>query len=68
MTTVFIDMDGVVADFDGYAERTLGIKSKPGIRFDQEDWYRLRDHSNRIYSILPVLPNAYSLVSIKTIT
>ena len=63
MTTVFIDMDGVVADFDGYAERTLGIKSKPGIRFDQEDWYRLRDHSNRIYSILPVLPNAYSLVS-----
>ena len=63
MTTIFIDMDRVVADFDGYAERTLGIKSKPGIRFDQEDWCRWRDHSNRIYRILPVLPNAYSLVS-----
>ncbi len=63
MTTIFIDMDGVVADFDGYAHRTLGIESKPGFRFDQNDWYKLRQHSDRIYSIIPVLPNAYELVS-----
>jgi len=62
MTTVFIDMDGVVADFDGYAHRTLGIESKPGFRFDQNDWYRLREHSERIYSIIPVLPNAHELI------
>jgi len=62
MATIFLDMDGVVADFDGYAHRELGIETKPGIRFSQEDWYRLRDHSPRIYSIIPVLPNAHQLV------
>jgi len=63
MTTIFIDMDGVVADFGGYALRTLGIESKPGLRFDQTDWHRLREHSERIYSIVPVLPSAYKFVS-----
>jgi len=56
-------MDGVVADFDGYALRTLGIKSKPGFRFDLSDWYKLKNHSERLYSIIPVLPNAYELIS-----
>jgi len=62
MKTIFLDMDGVVADFDGYAHRTLGIETKPGVRFDQQDWYRLRDHSPRIYSLVPVLPTAHDLV------
>ena len=38
MTTVFIDMDGVVADFDGYIDRTLGVKSNNGFMIDQGDW------------------------------
>ena len=63
MTTVYIDMDGVVADFDGYVQRQLGIKSQPGFRFTQTDWHNIRQHNKRIYSILPVLPNAYTLIS-----
>lgn len=62
MTTVFIDMDGVVADFDGYIDRTLGVKSHNGFMIDQENWAKVREHK-RIYSALPVLANAYSLVS-----
>ena len=59
---LYVDMDGVVADFDGYAHRELGIEPKPGFRFSQEDWYRLRAHNPRIYRDVPVLPTAYELI------
>jgi len=56
-------MDGVVADFDGYAHRELGIESKPGFRFSQEDWGRLREFNQRIYRDVPLLPTAISLIN-----
>ena len=62
MITVFVDMDGVVADFDGYANRTLGIETTPGYRFSQEDWYKLRKHNQRIYRDLPLTSTALNLI------
>ena len=40
MTTLYLDMDGVIADFDEYAARTLGIPPSSGI-YHEEVWYKL---------------------------
>ena len=40
MTTLYLDMDGVIADFDEYAARTLGIPPSSGI-YPEEVWYKL---------------------------
>jgi len=47
MTTLYIDMDGVVADFDEYAARTLGVPPSQGI-YPDEVWYKLASNS-RLY-------------------
>jgi 5'(3')-deoxyribonucleotidase len=62
MKIIFLDMDGVVSDFDGYAHRELGVETKAGIRFSQDDWYRLREFNPRIYRDIPVLPGAEDFV------
>ena len=64
MKTIYLDMDGVVADFDGYVDSILGIKTKPGVRFSQEDWRKIRDYDNRIYLAVEVLPSAKQLVDV----
>lgn len=47
MTTLYLDMDGVVADFDEYAARTLGIPPSSGI-YPDEVWYKLASNA-RLY-------------------
>ena len=47
MTTLYLDMDGVVADFDEYAARTLGIPPSSGI-YPNEVWYKLASNA-RLY-------------------
>lgn len=47
MTTLYIDMDGVVADFDEYAARTLGVPPSQGI-YPDEVWYNLASNA-RLY-------------------
>jgi 5'(3')-deoxyribonucleotidase len=63
MSTIYVDMDGVVADFDGYVRDKLGFKNKPGIRFTQEEWVKIREYNPRIYRNLPVLNNAEQIVT-----
>ena len=36
MITVYIDMDGVVADFDGYAQECLGYRNPNGKRYPKK--------------------------------
>lgn len=36
--TIFLDMDGVVADFDAYAQSLLGYSTPGGKRYPLEDW------------------------------
>jgi len=47
MRTIYLDMDGVVADFDEYAARTLGIPPSTGI-YPNEVWYKLASNK-RMY-------------------
>ena len=47
MTTLYLDMDGVVADFDQYAARTMGVLPASGI-YPPEVWYNLASNS-RLY-------------------
>lgn len=60
MTTLYLDMDGVVADFDEYAARTLGIPPSQGI-YPDEVWYKLAANS-RLYRDLVKTPYADQLV------
>lgn len=60
MTTLYLDMDGVVADFDTYAERIIGKRSENN-RWEHEDWQKLQNFQ-RIYRDLPKTPEADALV------
>lgn len=64
MSTIFLDMDGVVADFEEYAGRLLGNnKVMPsGYKYPQSDWIKLRD-CERFYRDLLVIPGAAQFVA-----
>jgi 5'(3')-deoxyribonucleotidase len=60
MTTLYIDMDGVVADFDEYAFRTLGVPPSQGI-YPDEVWYKLASNC-RLYRDLKKTEYADQLI------
>jgi 5'(3')-deoxyribonucleotidase len=60
MTTIYLDMDGVVADFDEYAARTLGVPPSQGV-YPNEIWNKLASNP-RIYQDLIKTPYADQLV------
>ena len=60
MKTLYLDMDGVVADFDEYAARTLGIPPSEGI-YPDEVWYQLASNA-RLYRDLNKTSYADQLV------
>lgn len=59
MPTLYLDMDGVVADFDEYAARTLGVPPSEGI-YPDSIWKQLAQNP-RIYRDLIPTPYAYQL-------
>jgi len=61
MATIYLDMDGVVSDFDGYAEPIVGFRTPGGVRYDQEGW-ALISANPRVYRDLPEMPEAHRLV------
>ena len=61
MNTLYLDMDGVVADFDEYAAQTLGIPPSSGI-YPEEIWYKLASNA-RLYRDLVKTPYADELVA-----
>ena len=69
VNTIYLDMDGVVADFDSAAESYLGIDSriKPidGIyRLSKDEWQLIRVNCPRFYRDLPKMQLADQLVDI----
>jgi 5'(3')-deoxyribonucleotidase len=60
MTTLYLDMDGVVADFDEYAARTLGLPPSSGV-YSHDVWQRLANNG-RIYRDLNKTSYADELV------
>lgn len=61
MKTLFLDMDGVVADFDEYALRTLGIPPSNGV-YPHDIWVKLAANP-RLYRDLHKTSYADYLVS-----
>jgi 5'(3')-deoxyribonucleotidase len=61
MKTLYLDMDGVVADFDEYAARTLGVPPSEGI-YPDEVWYKLASNA-RLYRDLKKTSYADQLVA-----
>jgi hypothetical protein len=60
MNTLYLDMDGVVADFDAYAYLTLGLSPSEGI-YPNSEWEKLRSNP-RLYRDLEKTPYADELV------
>jgi 5'(3')-deoxyribonucleotidase len=61
MKTLYLDLDGVVADFDRYAEGVL-CRATPGEQWPQTDWIRLKDNP-RLYRDLAKTVEADQLVN-----
>jgi 5'(3')-deoxyribonucleotidase len=61
MRTIYLDMDGVVADFDEYAHRTLGLPPSEGV-YPEDIWNQLASNG-RIYRDLVLCEGAMLLVN-----
>lgn len=59
--TIFLDMDGVVADWMTFVRDIVGRELPEGQRWPDEDWRKLMQ-VQRIYRDLPLLPYAKGLV------
>jgi len=55
---LFVDMDGVLADFDAHHEAVLGVRSDK--RLDNVDWERVRDIKD-FYLSIPPMPDMKEL-------
>jgi 5'(3')-deoxyribonucleotidase len=64
MRTIYLDMDGVVADFDSYVSILLGRKIGWDSTQDlsDEEWERLAS-VDRLYYQFPLMPDATKLVA-----
>lgn len=62
MRTIFIDMDGVVADWETGAANLVGYKSQyPERPYPPEDWEKIRTHQ-RIFRDLPKMELADEMI------
>ena len=62
MNTIYLDMDGVVADFDLAVQTILGRDSRVDQRYPESEWNKLRAHQ-RIYRDLKLCAEANILVN-----
>ena len=62
MNTIYLDMDGVVADWNAYVDPILGRRQMGFEPYTQEDWAKVLAHP-RLFRNLPRCPDAELLVS-----
>ena len=68
MTTLFFDMDGVVADWDAHIEHLLGVAPKapdadPDPTWGYDHWQKIKQHQ-RLYADLPLVDRANELIDL----
>ena len=61
MATIFLDMDGVVADFDAMTEQVIGYRAPGSISYPPHDWIKIKKNP-RFFLSLPKCPGADELV------
>jgi 5'-nucleotidase len=61
MRTVYVDMDGVVADFDRVVQTILGSDPRIDQRYPESEWIKIRAYQ-RIYRDLPLCQDANLLI------
>lgn len=67
MRTIYLDIDGVVADFDTVAKEIVGYSTTGGLRYPESDWQKIIEYP-RFYRDLPLCIGAENFVSeIRTI-
>ena len=59
---IYLDMDGVIADFDGYIIRQLG-KPFRELGSSQEAWQAVSPYTHEIYAVLEPMADAETLVN-----
>lgn len=62
MPNIFLDMDGVVADFDAAARAIIGYSHPADQRWPDSEWQKIKNHP-RFYRDLPLMPDAEHLVT-----
>jgi 5'(3')-deoxyribonucleotidase len=64
MSKIYLDMDGVVADFRSYATGKIGLQHPAvGDLYPDADWHRLRDNPH-LFLQLPIMARANELVNL----
>lgn len=64
MNTIYLDMDGVVADWVAEVEKIIGYRlTDPSVRYPAVDWEKIRGHI-RIFRDMPKMPQADEMVNL----
>jgi len=62
MATIYLDMDGVVADFDSIVVEIIGHRHEPNVRYPDDQWHKILAYQ-RLYRDLPLCKDARLLVT-----
>lgn len=63
MTKIYLDMDGVLADFDAAAEALIGGERPENDKWPDQDWRKIKQN-HRWFRNLPKMPVADELVGL----
>ena len=64
MRTIYLDMDGVVADWVSEVEKVIGYRlTDPSVKYPDVDWQKIRGHI-RVFRDMPKMPQADEMVEL----